>query len=121
MKKIPVLITPKFERMAIGGDFGNEENGCGRLKLSDNQFVLVIFSTGGGWEHVSASRKDRCPTWDEMCQVKDFFFKPEECVIQFHPPQREYVNNHPFCLHLWKPIGKEIELPPSIMVGFKNV
>jgi len=119
VKKIPVIITPKFERMSLDGDLGDEGNGMGRLKLRENAHVLVVFSNGMGWEHVSASRKDRCPTWDEMCQVKDFFFYPEECVVQFHPPHREYVNNHPFCLHLWRPTEWEIRLPPSIMVGFK--
>jgi len=82
--------------------------------------MLVIFSWGGGWEHASASFKKRCPTWDEMCAVKEAFWRDDECVIQFHPPKSEYVNNYPFCLHLWKKIGNDFELPPSIYVGYKN-
>ena len=27
-----------------------------------------------GWEHVSVSLPDRCPTWEEMCRVKDLFW-----------------------------------------------
>lgn len=44
----------------------------------------------------------------------------EETVVQFHPPESEYVNNHLYCLHLWKPPYPVI-LPPSIMVGVKDV
>lgn len=74
----------------------------------------------GGWEHVSVSTATRCPTWDEMCRVKDLFWAEDETVIQFHPPRSEYVNNHQFCLHLWKP-PYEVALPPSIFVGLKSV
>src|SRR5262245_54586743 len=28
------------------------------------------------WDHVSVSLSHRCPTWDEMCWVKDLFFLP---------------------------------------------
>lgn len=84
---------------------------------------LRIISSGethkgeyGEWEHVSVSLADRCPTWEEMCAVKDLFWMPEECVLQFHPPQSAYVNNMPFCLHLWKPLHA-IELPPSMTLG----
>ncbi|MDR1409749.1 MAG: hypothetical protein LBJ12_05730 [Oscillospiraceae bacterium] len=79
----------------------------------------IIASWGGGWEHVSFSHAKRCPTWDEMCEIKDIFWCDEECVVQFHPPKSEYVNNFPYCLHLWKKIGGRFETPPSIFVGLK--
>ncbi len=85
--------------------------------------LAVIASDGMGWEHVSVSSKDnskvRTPTWDEMCYVKDLFWDAEDCVIQYHPPKSEYVNNHENVLHLWKPVGKQIDTPPSILVGIK--
>jgi hypothetical protein len=73
-----------------------------------------------GWEHVSVSTRRRPPNWQEMCFVKDLFWDEEECVIQFHPPRSEYVNNHPHCLHLWRPIDDHVRLPPSILVGAKD-
>lgn len=89
---------------------------------------LRVVASGGdkddpqseGWEHVSISTATRCPTWDEMCRVKDLFWGEDEAVLQFHPPQSEYVNNHEFCLHLWKP-PYQVVLPPSILVGLKGV
>jgi hypothetical protein len=73
-----------------------------------------------GWEHVSISTRRRAPNWTEMCFVKDLFWSEDECVIQFHPPRSEYVNNHPYCLHLWRPSDGHVRLPPSILVGFKD-
>lgn len=73
------------------------------------------------WEHVSVSLPNRCPTWEEMAYVKSLFWDDTDCVIQYHPPRCEYVNNHPFCLHLWRPVGVEVPLPPSIFVGLKDV
>lgn len=89
--------------------------------LGQQSFLRVIASDGGGWDHVSVSLIDRCPTWDEMCFVKDFFFEPEETVVQYHPKASEYVNCHPYCLHLWRPNdGREIITPPTIYVGHRS-
>ena len=79
--------------------------------------MAIIASWSGGWKHVSVSLARRCPTWEEMCMVKDIFWGEEECVVQFHPPRSEYVNRHPYCLHLWKKIGEEYETPPKEYVG----
>ena len=96
--------------------FGN--NGAFYVPLKANkQRVLVIASDEGGWEHVSVSRQDRCPTWAEMCEVKDLFFGPDEWVMQFHPARSDYVNYHPYCLHLWRPVGQQMPTPPAWMVG----
>lgn len=54
--------------------------------------------------------------WDEMCAIKDMFFGEDERVMQFHPPKSEYINNYPYCLHLWKPVDTEIPHPPMICV-----
>ena len=38
-------------------------------------------------------------------------------ILREHPPRSEYVNRHPYCLHLWKKIGEEYETPPKEYVG----
>lgn len=78
--------------------------------------VMIMFSWGGGWDHVSVSYKNHTCTWKEMCELKDIFFRDDECVVQYHPPKSEYVNNHPYCLHLWRPQKQEIPLPPKEFV-----
>ncbi len=94
------------------------DGGYGKLYLhgTNSKPAIVVFSWGGGWEHVSVSYSNRCPTWEEMCRVKDIFWYDNECVVQFHPPKSEYVNNHPYCLHLWRKCGNDFELPPKEFV-----
>lgn len=82
----------------------------------EGQQLRVIASEGDGWDHVSVSRADRVPTWDEMCFIKRQFFSHDECVIQYHPPESEYVNTHPNVLHLWRPQNEKIPMPPRYCV-----
>lgn len=81
----------------------------------------VIASNGGGWEHVSVTLRDHpyeTPTWREMQWVKTLFWDDEETVVQIHPPASRYVNEHPGCLHLWRPIeGPGLPLPPVWMLA----
>ena len=96
----------------------NSDGGNGIFKVFvGGKSFRVIASNGGGWEHVSVSRRNRCATWEEMCAIKDMFFDPEEVVVQYHPKKSEYVNMHPYCLHMWRPTEGEIPTPPSIYVG----
>lgn len=95
-------------------------NGAFVVRLKHNQEVFVIASDGLGWEHVSVSRRDRCPTWDEMCQIKGLFWGEDDCVVQFHPARSDYVNNHPNCLHLWRKPSAGFPIPDSILVGIKS-
>jgi len=74
-----------------------------------------------GWEHVSVSTARRIPNWLEMCFVKDLFWREDECVVQFHPPRSDYINNHPRCLHLWRNTREEFKMPPAILVGVKDL
>lgn len=79
--------------------------------------LRVIATTEGGWDHVSVSIANRCPTWDEMELVKRAFFFEHETAMQLHVPPSEHINIHPYCLHLWRPQNVAIPRPPSAMVG----
>lgn len=76
------------------------------------------------WQHVSVSfgpGSKHCPSWELMCRIKDLFWEPEEAVMQLHPPRSRWVNNHPGCLHLWRPLDAQIPLPPGFFVGVKEL
>jgi hypothetical protein len=112
----------------LGSDSSYGNNGffiIPHYRITDYELRCQV-SDGMGWEHVSVTvakkGKDaqRCPTWEEMCHLKEIFWGGGECVVQFHPQASEYVNNHPFCLHLWKPTGQILPQPESIMVGKKE-
>ncbi len=100
---------PKLPDTTLGDLHGFFERGPLRIISSGSQ------PDQSEWEHVSVSCANRCPTWDEMCAVKDLFWTGEETVVQFHPRKSRYVNRHEFCLHLWRRIGGEemFPLPPD--------
>lgn len=108
------------------GIMGDEYNGAFLIPKEKHQY-FIIASNGYGWEHVSVSLRtnagtilSRTPKWAEMCEVKEMFFEPNEVVMQLHPSDDEYIEEHPYVLHLWRPLEKEIPTPPSYMVGYKK-
>ncbi len=105
IKELPNLM---IQHIAVDG-------GLGVLFKAGKSFATVVWSNGGGWEHVSISpfKHSYTPTWDEMCKLKDMFFYSDETVVQYHPAKNEYVNNLPNCLHLWRPINEKMPAPPS--------
>lgn len=96
----------------VGASYGLFFVPVGSMKLK----VIACDGEETGWDHVSLSLPNRCPNWSEMCTVKDLFFDAEETVIQLHPPLSSYVNVHPYCLHLWRPVFTEIPLPLRSLV-----
>lgn len=75
---------------------------------------------GEPWEHVSVKaghvKQWRTANWKEMCFVKDLFWAEDECVVQYHPPEADYVNLHHAVLHLWKPKTTPVPMPPKVCV-----
>ncbi|KLU61862.1 hypothetical protein CEB3_c17800 [Peptococcaceae bacterium CEB3] len=77
---------------------------------------LVIFSWGGGWDHVSISNEKSSCTWHEMALIKGIFFREDEYAVQYHPPKAQYANMRPYVLHLWRPQNEKLPVPPIEMV-----
>lgn len=98
------------------GGIGDDMAGVFRVSREGVTFIIIA-SNGDGWDHVSVSLPDRCPTWDEMSFIKRLFFEPTELALQMHVPDDEHVDYHPYCLHLWRPHYTYIPEPPSIFVG----
>lgn len=94
---------------------GDSHNGVFKVFLSRGRGFRVIATNTFPWEHVSVTpsnqQRKSCPTWDEMCEIKDMFFEDEEQVVQFHPKKSEYVNIHPYCLHLWRKMNGRLNEP----------
>lgn len=116
MRPLTVLKQCPCITISAGGR-AHDDGFQGFFKTKKNSALCIVASWGLDWDHVSVSTPTRCPTWDEMCQVKDVFFDPSEVVMQLHPAKSEYVNHHPFCLHLWKPQKMVVPQPPSHFVG----
>lgn len=110
-----VLTNSALDQYVSDDSFGF--NGMFRFRL-DGRFIHCICSDGEGWQHVSVSLEDdkSTPTWDMMCKIKDLFWEDEDICIQFHPAKSNYVNHHPGCLHIWRPLKQPLPIPPKGMV-----
>lgn len=119
-----------------GSDFTYGKNGAFQLPpVIGSREMIVIASDGKDWreagldgepwEHVSVhcfqGKRQFTPTWAEMCAVKDTFWDSDDVVIQFHPRESDYVNNHANTLHLWRPVNTKLPTPPAITVGHKQL
>ena len=122
-KPCKILEDGRVKHGPLASDESYGNNGAFTVRGPKGRTLNIIISDGAGWEHASVSyyakHIRRCPVWDEMHWVKTLVWRDDECVMQLHPPQADYVNCHPYTLHLWKPIGQEIPRPPSILVGLK--
>ncbi len=84
--------------------------GCFLIPVQATTF-RVIASNYMGWEHVSVSHPDRCPTWDEMVAIKEIFFNEGEITFQVHPEKKNYVNISQTCLHMWRETNSNVDIP----------
>lgn len=120
------LIKARVRSGPYGSDDSLGMSGAFLLIAPTTRASLIVMAADAedrevdGWEHVSVSLRHRCPNWPEMCFVKDLFWGPDEAVVQFHPPAADYINNHDFCLHLWRDTRGGHRLPPPILVGIKE-
>lgn len=118
MKKIDEI--RKTRNLFIEAETSNDGMGGHYYDSVSGKRLNFIFSYQLGWEHLSVSMPSKTPSWDQMCKMKDIFWNDDETCVQFHPKKEDYVNNHPHCLHIWKPVNEKLPIPPSILVGFRS-
>lgn len=108
----------RADEISFAGKTGDGGNGVFWVPSPiDRRVLYVIASDFGGWDHVSVSRKNHCPNWEEMEYVKRRFFEDDETAVQFHVPPKDHRSLHPYCLHLWRFQAQEFPRPPAEMVA----
>lgn len=71
---------------------------------------------GERWLHLSVSRKTRLPAWGEFTKVKNLFLGEETLAIQVFAPVSQWVNLHPYVLHLYSNFDK-----PGFLPDFRTI
>jgi hypothetical protein len=122
--------VPEKARVPGQSSAADGNNGAFALPSNITGWALFIIAADGTqdadkpewqWEHVSVQAvnqdgRSRIPRWMEMCYVKETFWDAEDVVMQLHPRESEYVDNHPAVLHLWRPKLHTIPTPPKELV-----
>ncbi len=73
--------------------------------LENDTDAWCIAMRQNDWEHVALDLElndRRCPTYQEMCRLKEHFFSKNEVALQVHPRRDDYVNKCHYRLHLWR-------------------
>lgn len=121
MRSLYALNAYRVKGRKVIEAFGTEGDDKGGMFIVPVEGVelRVIASSDAGWDHVSVAplNEARCPTWGEMDAIKRLFFLRDETAMQLHVPELEHINDHPYCLHMWRPIRGVIHRPPGWMVG----
>lgn len=115
LRELNVYRDRAWER-AMGGP-GDDRGGCFVIKRNGVE-LRCIAANDEGWDHVSVTTNlPRCPTWAEMEHIKRLFFQDGEVAMQLHVATPDHISAHPYCLHIWRPHGVDIPLPPKGMVA----
>ena len=56
-----------------------------------------------------------------MAFLASLFWDPEDVLVQYRPAAADYINNHPHCLHWWRPTHVSLPQPKSILVGVNSL
>jgi hypothetical protein len=62
---------------------------------------ILVSRQRAGW-HLTISRPDRLPTWEEVRDARYALLPDEAVMALLLPPRGEYVNVHEFCLQLYE-------------------
>ncbi len=92
--EIPVNVRPLLEPGSRAYTMG----GC----------RIICSQQRAGW-HLSVSRTDRLPTWEELRDARYELVPDAATMALLLPPRAEYVNVHEFCLQMYEIPGEYIE------------
>lgn len=96
--ELPAPLPPNWKEGPPWGD--------GRTFHSNSPSLLVICdiaqkADGKFWLHVSFSRKNKIPSYQDCLLVKKLFVGKDRAALQIFPTENKHINIHPYCLHLW--------------------
>lgn len=95
---------------------GWRDHGTHQMQYGSQTHVASLYTKGGckvlvshedhgkgrmRW-HLSISREDRYPGWNEIKDARYSLMPDDITVAQILPPAAEFVNIHSNCFHLWE-------------------
>jgi hypothetical protein len=93
----PVEIPPHVAALLEPGSEAYRFGGC----------RVIVSQQAAGW-HLSISRPDRLPSWEEIRDARYALVPDEATMALLLPPRSEYVNVHEFCMQLYEIPGEYI-------------
>lgn len=118
---IPKVLPPNWKDMQLGINIPNAKAFMVSPSVMQNQNdVLRVIATvepligEEWWLHVSFSRSDRLPSWEDLKYVKEVLIGKDKLAVQLLPREDDYLNVHPYTLHLYRRVnGDTLSIAPK--------
>lgn len=103
---IPRVLPDGWKQLQRFGD------GCAYQYRSGLRVIVTTapFEDGREWMHISVSRRDRTPSYEDLKFVK-MTFAEKRWGYQVFPPPDDNISIHATCLHIWVPLTGSLPLP----------
>jgi hypothetical protein len=102
MIRAPLILPPNWEELSLPSNLARVEGAC--FARTDRSMTVIMTRedhNGTSWLHISISRRDRYPTWEEIRFAKDLFIGRDMDSVMILPRKEDYINLHPNCFHLY--------------------
>lgn len=112
------IVRGVMARVPAGWDMIERLESGATFRRSSIQVLFTVQRYGDGriWLHCSAcGRRGEnswfLPDWEQLKRVKHDFIGPDRWAYQVLPASKDYVNQHPYVLHLYALLDGEPALP----------
>ena len=102
---VPIVERPDLAERLLG-----PLKECGARLYNMNGCRIICANEPDGW-HISISRADRDPSWDEIATVRYRLLPDIDEMAMYLPRLDEYVNIQKYCFHLHEVKIRRILLP----------
>lgn len=103
--RLPIVLPVGWRRDAESEDGARYVNSITRMSIIVSGAREL---DGKRWVHVSVARPERMPSWEDLVFAKEFILGRETTALQVIPPRSRYVNQHPYCLHVWHCVDGDV-------------
>lgn len=87
-------------------------------KGDDGQIIVTAAEWDGvEWVHASMTRRDRVPSYEDLCRLHQAAFRAGGFAYHVFAPPSEHINIHEYALHLWGRADGAPALPDFGMGG----
>lgn len=67
----------------------------------DGAYTIIVSKDAGNW-HLSISHPAKIPPYEVLKKARYRYLPNDVTMAQLFPPKEQFVNIHPYCLHLWE-------------------
>jgi hypothetical protein len=112
---IPKILSDEWQLIETRVDGQSFFNGHRQLSVIYSEAIY----DHKRWLQVSCAHRNKLPNWETLKYVKNTFIGEDKTAIQILPAADNFVNLHPYVLHLWHCLDGDVT--PDFTRGTKSI